>query len=486
MEKNTPSAAGILAVDIGSSSLRVTLFDENLAAVDTRTEKHATEREADVLRYWLAIEAMIRRLATDHGGRDIRAVGVSSMLGWVVVDADGNPVSPACTWMDHKPEEERLVRQVMDERDFSRRTGRRLSPELGGLKLRHLMEVQPDAYARAAALLSFKDYINFRLCGRFAMDRTMASYTGLYNIHTDSWDKEICVALGVDMAKLPPLCCGTSVVGTIEGARAEGLGLSGRVIVAAGGPDGSVAVLGAGGTRPGDAVTVMGTSDVFFAVGSDLVQDDDRHVVTNPHVLPGLWLVGGPLGMAGGALGWYAGTLLGGGCSLVELGALASVVPPGSDDLIFVPSLTGERTPFWNGAVRGTVVGLTRDHGPGHLFRALMEANSFAIRRIIDVLAELGVPVERMSAIGGGAGNDLWLTIKADVCGVEVDVPENPEATSRGCAILAWLAANPGSPPPAAPPIGTSHLPDDERTTRYERHYRRYLEVMALCNKLYK
>lgn len=479
------TATGILAVDIGSSSLRVTLFDGELQPVDTRTEKHATRSHADVAGYWVAIEAMIRRLTQDHGARDIRAVGVSSMLGWVMVDAGGNPVSPAYTWMDHRPEQQRVLAAAMDEQDFSRRTGRRLSPELGGLKLRHLKETEPEHYARAAALLSFKDYINFRLCGSFAMDRTMACYTGLYNIHTRSWDADICAALGLDMKKLPALYGGSSAIGHIDGERAAALGLSGPVPVAAGGPDGSVAVLGAGGMRPGDAVTVMGTSDVFFAVAEELVQDPNRHVVTNPHVLPGLWLVGGPLGMAGGALGWYAGTLLDGKRSLSELNALAAAVPPGAGDLVFVPSLTGERTPFWNGAVRGTVAGLTREHGPGHLFRALMEANSFAIRRIVDVLAELGVPVARMSAIGGGAGNELWLAIKADVCGVAIGVPESLEATSRGCAVLAWLAAHPDAPPPPAPPVSSSHEADAERGRLYEPHYRRYLKIMALCDEIY-
>lgn len=486
MESTMRTATGILAVDIGSSSLRVTLFDGNLQPIDTRTEKHATESHADVVDYWVAIEAMICRLARDHGARDIRAICVSSMLGWVMVDADGTPVSPAYTWMDHRPEQRRALSAAMGEHDFSRRTGRRLSPELGGLKLRYLKEAQPENYARTATLLSFKDYINFRLCGRFAMDKTMACYTGLYNIHTQSWDQDICAALELDMKKLPPLYGGSAAVGHIEGASAEGLGLTGRVSVAAGGPDGSVAVLGAGGIGPGDAVTVMGTSDVFFAVAKDLVQDPNRHVVTNPHVLPGMWLVGGPLGMAGGALGWYAGTLLDGKRSLNELNALAAEIPPGANDLIFVPSLTGERTPFWNGAVRGTVVGLTRDHGQGHLFRALMEANSFAIRRIVDVLAELGVPVTRMSAIGGGAGNELWLAIKADVCGVAIDVPKSLEATSRGCAVLACLAVHPDSPPPSAPPIHRSHEADAERGKLYEPHYRRYLKIMALSDELYK
>jgi len=476
---------GILTVDIGSSSLRVSLFDGELNLIDTLSEKCATEIHPDVEAYWASIEAMARRLVGTHGSLEVRAIGVSALVGWVFVDERGLLVAPVFSWMDQRKVQQHALLKAMDGAEFSDRTGRRLSAEQGGLKLRYLKDDLPGTYGCTARMLSIKDYINFRFCGIFGMDHTTACYTALFNVHDLSWDEAIIRALDVDAAKLPRLFAGGAVLGTVLPEVAGSLGLSTETVVVTCGPDGSVAVLGAGGVKPGDAVSVMGTSDVFFAVSSERVLDADRHLVTNPHVLSGLWLIGGPLGMAGGALEWYASTLLDGRYTLDQLNALGVAVPPGADDLLFLPSLTGERTPFWNPAVRGTVAGLTRDHGPGHLFRALMEANSFAIRRILDVLDGLGVPVEHISAIGGGADSELWLRIKADVCGVRVDVPQSLEATTRGCALLAWRALNGKKPLPETPPLRRSLEAEPVGHARYARSYARYLRLMALAEAFY-
>lgn len=249
--------------------------------------------------------------------------------------------------------------------------------------------------------------------------------------------------------------------------------------------DGSTGLLGAGGVEEGDVVSVMGTTDVVFAVQMHPCGDRSRSLLVNPHVLPGRWNIGGPMGMYGGALDWFTHTLLGGERTLSQLGELADQVAPGSEGVVFLPTLAGERTPFWRPAVEGTVLGLRPCHRAEHLFRAMMEANCYANRRIVELARESGAKAQRMIAIGGGAKSDVWLQMKADVLGLEVCRPEVEEASLAGAAMLAMLAAGKKAAELPRPRIRSSFVPRTEQKECYTQPYAHFLHIHEAVAALY-
>lgn len=429
----------VLTIDVGSSSIRVTLFDEQLKSLCSLTEKIKAEIRVDMNEYWKIIYNLLKQIINKNPNCEVKGIGVSALVGWVFVDIDGNCVEDAYTWMDQKEEQKEDFLSEMDSAMFYFKTGRKISAELGGLKLKYMKDNSLSKYDSVRSMLTIKDYINCKLTGKFCMDYTSACYSMLFNIHTFSWDFDLVKALKVDLSKLPKLKKSTDVIGPVKQSIASELGLIGTVAVTACGPDGSIASLGAGAVELGDGVNVMGTSDVFFAVHNQPVLDEKQRIVANPHVLPGYWLIGGPLGMSGGTIDWFVNDLFEKKHSMSELTDLAKMVSPGSEGVLVIPGLTGERTPFWNADIRGTVCGLTRSHRIQHLFRATLEANSYTVRHIIDIIAQ-NINVRRIIAIGGGTNSDLWLNIKSAVTKKTILVPQMVEATTLGCAILANMA----------------------------------------------
>ena len=474
-----------LTIDVGSSSIRVSLFDNSLEFLLAKSKKILASPSIDVNLYFNEIRGLIRQLMekTDY---EICAVGASSLVGWVALSQDGTPLAPALTWMDQKKEEQEEFSRSFDPNEFYERNGRKLSPELGGLKLRHFKNADPALYSKISIFFTIKDFINYRLTGNACIDYTSACYTMLLNVREMDWDKRLIDALGVDGSKLPRLKASWEAAGSLTKEMAEELGLPEGIPVAVSGPDGSVGVLGAGGVKSGVAVSVMGTTDVTFAVSDRWAVDPENRVMTNPHVLPGLWLVGGSLGLSGGTLDWMSNALLEGRHSLKELDDMSSKVAPGAEGVLFIPSLTGERTPFWNANVRGTVTGLTPSHGPRHLFRALLEANGYTIRNVMEIIENAGIPVCRIISIGGGARSDLWMQIKSSITGKTVVVPRILEATTRGCVILAALAAGEQfSKEQLENPVDRifePRLPDKEQ---YDALYPEYLSLMKLACQFY-
>ena len=479
----------VLVIDVGSSSVRAVLF-AGADMLDTADEKISAGREIDADAYWQIISQLVSSLTGRNCNVAVTGIGVTSLVSWTFIDAEGCPVGLTKTWMDANQDLLGAFHAAFDQDVFFNSTGRCAGAELGGLKLQRLRHDFPEAYTRVSSLLSFKDFVNFRLTGVAAMDRTTACYTMLYNIRTGAWDADIAAAINVDTAKLPPLKNGNEPVGPLKTDVAQSLGLSPGIPVVACGPDGSVGALGAGLSAQGEAVSVMGTTDVFFAVSEKALLDPKKRLVTNPFLIPGLWLLGGPLGMSGGALDWFAKTIDAGRHSMNELDLAAAAVSPGCDGVMAIPSLTGERTPFWNALVRGTFTGITPETTQSHLYRALMEANGYTTRYLLDILSEMGLTVRSLTAIGGGAKSEFWMQMKADITNCPVHVPAQTEASSLGAAMLAAMQtagkAAPGAMARAGKtrPGACAFAPSPNE--RYQLYYQRYLALQKAGAALYE
>jgi len=476
---------GVITVDIGSSSIRVSLFDEKLNCIDVVKKRYLAGTKPDVNAYWECVAEGMAALVQANQDVEIISICISCLVGWVVVDANGNPLTHAYTWMDQKPEQAEKFKSRMDSEEFFTRNGRRISAELAGLKLLYLKEKEPEIYEKTACLLSIKDYINYKLTGSFAMDYTSAGYTMVLNLKEKAWDEKIAEALGISLDKFPKLCGSTDIVGGITEEMAKRLGIAAGIPVAAGGPDGSVGVLGAGGVHPGTAVSVMGTSDVFFTVSQNCVLDSEQRLVTNAHVLPGVWLIGGPMGLSGGTIDWLANKLLMGQVSMNDLTEAAEKIPAGENKTVFIPSFTGERTPFWYSSMKGTVLGLDMEAGAEHLFRAVMEANCYTVRAIVDATAQSNVPMDTLYAIGGGSRNPLWLKMKASMLHQTISFQEDSEATTKGSAMLALLSVGVLTPENIVTVVSGTVEPVPEWSAAYEEPYEAYKMTIKQCAEHY-
>jgi xylulokinase len=429
----------VLTVDVGSSSIRVSLFDDNLGQMDCRSCKTEKTVVLDAMTCWIQICDLAKKLLSGKENRiELCGIGVSSQLAWLCIDENRDSVAPAATWVDQSPAQMKTLAEKIGEKVIYQKTARRLSSEFGGLKVAKLREENPAAYAKAKFFVSLKDFINFKLTGIIATDRTYACYSLLYNPVAGIWDKEIIDALQIDGRLLPPLLDADEILGdTLQDCEFP---VPSGIPVVTSGPDGTVGVLGAGGEEPGVAVNIMGTTDVFFTCSNTFVTDKNRSLIVNPHVIKGRWVVGGPMGLSGGAVDWLLHELLADCVDVDAINAQAAKIPLGNDNLLMNSGLTGERAPFWNSHMAGNILGIRLEHTAAHFFRAIMEGNSCAVRQLCENCKRASLKIDQIVAIGGATRHQCWLQIKADITGLPILLPEMMEATSVGCAVLAWRA----------------------------------------------
>ncbi len=473
-----------LIVDIGTSSLRVALVNDSLEILQVETNKRVADVCFDAEEEWNSIRMMIRKISQTE--KEISGIAVSSLLGWVIVDEKGKALTPCYSYMHQENDYCQAFCVKYTDAEIYPVCGRRINPEWAAFKLKKMKEERPDLYKEARYLLSMKDFINMKLTGIGAVDHTSAGYTMLYDLKGAEWSDDLIAKAGVDREKLPPLKRPWEILGEVKNDYLLEFGFSDSIPVVTGSVDGSTAILGAGGTGKNMAVNVMGTTEVFFMVTDHWKTDRTAGLIVNPHVIPGLWLVGGPMGMYGGTVDWLLESLMERSADLGEMNERAARLEPGCEGLCVYPNLAGERTPFWNPGFRGTIVGAQHAHRPEHIFRGIMEASGYSVERIIELGRAAGIAFDEVIAIGGGAKSPLWLQIKSDITGKKYYSAEVPEATMMGSAMLLAIALAGNMAGLPAVQIKREFLPDSGRHMTYKQYYETYMERHEIVKKLYE
>jgi sugar (pentulose or hexulose) kinase len=407
-------------------------------------------------------------------------VGLACQVGTVLVDDRLRPVLPALLWQDRRAlAEADALDQELGELGMSI-SGRRPAPELGAPRVRWIARHEPDAWARTRWVLSLKDFLLARLTGAVVTDATSASYSLLFDVRRRAWSPELASAAAVPLERLPAVLPATEAGGRVTASAAD-TGLPAGLPVAVGGPDGSVAALGAGAVRAGVTVDVAGTTDVLVHVTAAPTLDPTRRSVLNAYLLPGLWTVGGPTGMTSGTIAWLAGIL---GFATVEaayaaLGAAAAGLPPGADGVTFHPTLSGGRFPTWTSEATGSIAGLRPGHGPAHLLRAAEEGAAFVAREGLAAIESLGIEIGEVRVAGGVARQAAAMQLRADAWGRTVMGIDVPEATTIGAAMLAAVSGglHPGieAASDQMVRVGAPVTPNAADAPAWGRAYRRWL-----------
>ena len=493
----------ILVIDAGTQSCKALVIDAQGRTVAasaermriTRTRRDWAELEPTSLLG--AVEVAVRDALAEVSTDRIAGIGVSAQLGMVPVDSDGAALQNIFTWMDKRAAAEaNQLRAELGEDQVHRVTGRRIDPEWPACEMLWLRQNAPECYLRTDCFLSLKDFIVRHLTGRSVVDETHACYSLLFDVSSRNWHTPFIETLGLDASKLPTILPAGGQAGGLQPHAAACFGLTEGTPVITGGPDGTMAALGAGLVDEGVAVNVVGTTDVIFACSGEPQFDRQARTVTNCHVVPDRWVVGGPMSMTGGCVQWFSDEFESpsGAPSTQEavrqLDERASEAGPGVEGLFCIPSLVGERAPRWEPSMRGAFVGLAPNHRRHHLFRAILEGAAYGARYMLNCLQDQGIVTQRLLLVGGGAKSRLWAQIRADVCGIPVVMSDTEEATAVGTAVLVAVATGvrPSIDEAVESMLGSQKviIPNGDDQAVYDSLYARYLSLHAALRSHYQ
>ncbi len=437
-----------IGVDVGTTGARAVAVDERGNVVSASTSEYTllTPRpqwtEQDPADWWVGVVEALGAVAREVGavGEQVGGIGLTGQMhGSVFLDSAGDVIRPALLWNDQRTGKqcEEITERVGPQR-IVEITG---NPALTGFqapKVLWLREEEPDAYERVAKVLLPKDYIRYRLTGEFATDASDAAGTLFLDLGERTWSSEVLDALEVPEDWLPAVYESPETTGEVNPAVAAELGLPEKLPVAAGGGDNAAAAVGTAITRHGFMSSSIGTSGVLFAHADRCTPDPSGRIHAFCHSVPGKYCLLAVTLSAGGSLRWWR--------DVTELGyddlvAEADIVPPGAEGLVFLPYLTGERTPHLDPEARGAFFGLTARHTRAHMTRALMEGVLFSLRDGLEIMRDLEIRPTEIRATGGGAISLLWLRLQANVYGAPVHRVAIEEGAAYGAALLGHIAA---------------------------------------------
>jgi xylulokinase len=451
----------ILSHDLGTTGDKATLFSREGALVATAFSPYETLyprkgwAEQDPEDYWSAFcsstASILERASVNPS--EIAVVAFSGqMMAALPVDDRGRGLRNSIIWADLRSTDQadELAGRIGEDRVYEI-TGHRLSASYSATKIMWIMTHEPGVYDATYKFMHAKDFVVSKLTGAFCTDYSDASGMNLLDIGAQQWSEELIEATGIDRNKLPELHESIDVVGRVHAAASSASGLLEGTPVVLGGGDGPCATCGAGVVVEGEAYVYLGTSTWMGMASSRPLIDPRKRTFTFNHFLKGLYMPAGTMQTGGGSFKWFKDAL--GDLEQEESGRSgrdvyelltekADRAPCGSDGLLFLPYLLGERSPLWNPDARGCFIGLSMVHGKEHMIRSVLEGVAFNMRIIDQALSEQGVRSGSVRMIGGGAKSAVWRQIFADILEKPVErLNFIDEATSIGAAIAGGVGA---------------------------------------------
>jgi xylulokinase len=479
----------MLGLDIGTSGAKAILCNEQghlLASAVTEyplLTPFPLWSEQDPAEWWRGAKDALAQVLQGVDTSSVAGLGLTGQMhGSVFLDAQDQVIRPALLWNDQRTAEE--CRQITDRIGQERLIEIAGNPALTGFqapKILWLRNHEPQNYARLSRVLLPKDYIRLLLTGEAATDASDAAGTLLLDLSRRDYSPEILEKLEFERSWLPQVYEGPQVTGGLLPEVAAELGLPAGLPVVAGGGDNAAAAVGTGIVRSGIVSSSIGTSGVIFAHSDEIAFDPQGRLHTFCHAVPGKYHMMAVTLSAGGSFRWWRDTVRaasGSDLSYDQLSQLAGSVPAGSEGLIFLPYLTGERTPHLDPFARGAFIGLTARHTAAHMARAVMEGVVYSLRDGLEIMRALGLPIGQIRATGGGGRSPLWRQMQADIYGAEVVTLRAEEGPAYGAALLAGVGAGIFSSVDQAARdavvVTSSTAPDPAAQECYERAYAIY------------
>lgn len=448
----------LLGLDIGTSGIKGLLIREDGTIVASHLSEYALLTphpgwaEQNPEDWWQATgatcQALIRKAAVDPG--QIKGIGLSGQMhGSVFLDEKGEVVRPCLLWCDGRTGEE--CREIVSHFGQSRLGKLTCNTALAGFtlpKVVWLRKHEPANWAKTRMILLPKDYIRYRLTGRYAAEVSDAAGSLMFDVAKRRWSKSLLKSLDISPDLLPPCFESSDICGEVTPDAARQTGLAAGIPVVGGGADNTCGAIGTGVIQEGQVLASLGTSGVVFSPSQEIRYDRKQRIHFFCHSVPGIWYLMGCMLSAGNSFRWFRDHLgqeevrrakEQGSDAYDLLIEQAQQAPVGSEGLIFQPYLMGERSPHGDPDARGTFIGLTNRHTRGHLARAVIEGVTFGMAEMLAIMRELGVPADRVRATGGGAKSAFWRQILADILEATVETIASDEGPALGAALIAGV-----------------------------------------------
>lgn len=493
-----------IGLDVGTTGAKAVLINLAGDVISTITNSYPMQNprplwsEQNPEDWWSASKKSLNEIIHQNNinPEDIKGIGLTGQMhGLVTLDINNNVVYPCIIWNDQRTAEE--CEEITNKIGFDnllRITGNPVLPGFTAPKVLWLKKNKPEAYSRINIIMLPKDYIRFRLTGSFCTDVSDASGTSLLNVRERKWSENILTALEIPKEWLPELLESVEESGKITKQSAQETGLQEGTIVVAGGGDQATGGIGSGATKEGDVSIVLGTSGVVFTPSDKFRIEPNGKLHAFCHAVPGKWHLMGVTLSAAGSFKWYKETFFKNIShskdSYDMLTEAAATVPPGSEGLLYLPYLSGERTPYPDPEAKGTFVGFTLRHSNNHFTRAVLEGVSFSLKDCYELMSAMGIKADKILISGGGAKSKLWRSIIADLFGVEIHTLACTEGAPYGAAILAAAGTGYYKDVTEACSIilktGTTTVPDKGKYNLYNDYYSVYNELYPELKKTFK
>ncbi len=436
----------LLAIDQGTSGAKITIFDkeghvvaENKKTYDTYyPEDGYVEQNCE--QWWSAIAEGIREIFVEQQvyAEEIAGIGVDG-TSWAMIpiDKEGNVLHNTLIWLDRRSHAEaEWMKEVFTEEALIQLSGNPVDSSYITPKILWFKKQYPELYKKTDKFLQSNGFLAYRLTGALSQDVSQGYGFHFFNIQTGTYDESMIQRLGLDKEKFVAPCQCHEIVGRVTKKAAEWTGLLEGTPVVAGGLDAACCTLGAGVLRQGQTQEQGGQ-----AGGMSIVLEQPKihpRLILGYHVVPNLWILQGGTTGGGGTMNWFQREF-GEAKSFSELSVLAETIDSGSDGVIFLPYMKGERSPLWKSQAKGVYYGLSFDKTKAHFVRSTMEGVAYSLRHNLDTAKEVGVCIEKLYSVGGSANSQVWTQLKADITGCEIAVPYADYATGLGAAILAGV-----------------------------------------------
>ncbi len=491
--------AYVIGIDASTTATKAVLIDETGAVRGVGVTEYGYEvphplwSEQSPELWWDGAVASVRSVLAETGvdGGDVVAVGLTGQMhGLVLLDEADRVLRPAILWNDQRTAAEcDAIRAAVGPQRLIEITGNDALTGFTAPKLVWVRDHEPEVWARVAHVLLPKDYVRLRLTGEHALDKADGAGTILFDLAARDWSPEVLAALAIDPAWMPPTFEGPQVTGTVTADAATRTGLRAGTPVVAGGGDQAANAVGVGVVDPGTMALSLGTSGVVFAATDRPIHEPRGIVHAFCHAVPERWHLMSVMLSAAGSLRWFRDALAPGE-DFEALVSAAADVDPGSAGLLFLPYLTGERSPHPDPLARGAFVGLTVTHDRRHLTRAVLEGVAFGLRDGLDLMTAAGMPAPtQIRASGGGTVSPLWRQILADVLDAEIATVDTAEGAAFGAGLLAAVGAG-WFPSAASAAAATVHVTPvaapGQDVARYAEAHARYRELYPALSPTFR